>query len=115
MLLLLEFIEGDIVDDLFDGLVGPVEGVSDFVEPPLSFDVLSGFVSRSNDVHESSFMDLSIFEYPPVLYDITLSTPPSPTSHIFDINDEIVLHDSDDDSSSASDLGPIDQRVSLAI
>ena len=50
-----------VVDDLFDGPVGPVEGASDFVDPPLSFDVLLGFVFRSDDVHDSSFMDLSIF------------------------------------------------------
>ena len=57
-----EFTEDDIVvDGLFDGPVSLVEGVSDFVEPLLSFDVLSGFVSHSNDVHDSSFMDLSIF------------------------------------------------------
>ena len=49
------------VDDLLDGLVGPVEGVSDFVDPLLSFDALSGFVSRSDDDHDPSFMDLSIF------------------------------------------------------
>ena len=29
-----------VVDVLFDGPVGLVEGVSDFVDPPLSFDVL---------------------------------------------------------------------------
>ena len=29
--------------------------------PPLSFDVLSRFVSRSDNVHDSSSMDLSIF------------------------------------------------------
>ena len=52
-----------VVDDLFDGHIGFVEGVSDFVDPSLSFDVLSGFVSRSNDVHDSSSMDLSTFEY----------------------------------------------------
>ncbi|KAL6330639.1 hypothetical protein AAG906_003250 [Vitis piasezkii] len=51
-----------IVDDLFEGLVGPIKKVSDFVDPPLSFDVLSGCVLRSDDVHDSSFMDLSIFE-----------------------------------------------------
>ena len=50
-----------VVDDLFDGPIGLVEGVCDFVDPPFSFDVLSGFVSRSDDVHDSSFMDLSIF------------------------------------------------------
>ena len=47
--------------------------------------------------------------------DITLSTPSSPTSQIFDIDDEIAQHDSYDDSSSASDSNLIDQRVSPAI
>ncbi|KAL6341615.1 hypothetical protein AAG906_032736 [Vitis piasezkii] len=57
-----EFTEDDIVvDGLFDGHIGLVEGASNFVDPPFSFDVLSGFVSRSDDVHDSSFMDLSIF------------------------------------------------------
>ena len=50
-----------VVDDLFTGTIGPVGGVFDFVDPPLSFDVLSGFVSCFNDVHGSSFMDLSLF------------------------------------------------------
>ena len=59
-----EFTEDVVaVDDLFDGPISLVEEASDFVDPFLSFDVLSRFVSRSNDVHDSSFMDLSIFEY----------------------------------------------------
>ncbi|RVX07814.1 Transposon Ty3-I Gag-Pol polyprotein [Vitis vinifera] len=37
-------------------------GASDFVDPPLSFDVLSGFVSRSDVVFDDSSMDLSMFE-----------------------------------------------------
>ncbi|RVW96481.1 Retrovirus-related Pol polyprotein from transposon 17.6 [Vitis vinifera] len=61
-------------------------GASDFVDPPLSFDVMSGFVSRSGIV-----------------------------SDIFDIDDEIAQHDSDDDSSSVSDSDPVDQRVSPAV
>ena len=65
--------------------------------PPLSFDVLLGFVSRSNDVHDFSFMDLSMFEYLHVSYDITLSAPSSPISHIFNIDDEIAQHDLDGD------------------
>ena len=104
-----EFTEGAIaVNDLFDGPVGLVEGASDFVDPLISFDVLSGFVSLHDDVLGSSFMDLSIFEYLPASCDIALSTPSSPTSQIFDIDDEIVQHDSNDDSSSASDSNPID-------
>ncbi|KAL6337991.1 hypothetical protein AAG906_007791 [Vitis piasezkii] len=54
------------VDDLFNDPIGLVEGASEFVDPPFSFDMLLGFVSRSDDVHDSSFMDLSIFEYLPL-------------------------------------------------
>ena len=39
----------------------------------------------------------------------------SPTSQIFDIDDEIAQPNSDDDSSSASDLDLIDQRVSPTV
>ena len=49
------------IGDLFDGLVGLVEGVSDFVDSPLSFDVLSGFVFRHDYVSDFLSMDLSIF------------------------------------------------------
>ncbi|RVW87897.1 Retrovirus-related Pol polyprotein from transposon 17.6 [Vitis vinifera] len=97
---------------LFEGIVSPVEGASDLVDPPLSFDVLSGFVSRSDDVSVASFMDLSIFEYSPASCDSTsISAPHSPTSHIFDINDEVAWPDSDRDSSD-HDSDPVDERVS---
>ena len=59
-------------------------------------------------------MDLSIFEYLFVYCDVTLYALFLPISQTFDIDDEITQHDSDDDSSSASDLRPIDQRVSPA-
>ena len=66
---------------MFEGIVSPVEGASDLVDPPLSFDVLSGFVSRSDDVSVASFMDLSIFEYSPASCDNTsISAPYSSTS-----------------------------------
>ena len=54
------------VDDFLDGPISLVEGVSDFVDSPLSFDVLSGFISRHDYVSNFSSMDLSIFEYFPV-------------------------------------------------
>ena len=112
----LESVEDPIVFyDLIDSHVGIVEGASDFVDPPLSFDILSGFVSRSDIVSDASSMDLSIFEYLPVSCDIDLSAPSSPTSQIFDIDDEVAQHYSDDDSSSVSDSDPFDQRVSLAV
>ena len=79
-----------VIDGLFDGPIVLVEEASDFVDPHLSFDVLSRFVSRHDDVSDSSSMDLSIFEYLPISCDIALSAPFSPTSRIFDIDDEIV-------------------------
>ncbi|RVW71025.1 Retrovirus-related Pol polyprotein from transposon 297 [Vitis vinifera] len=55
------------------------------------------------------------FEYLLVSHVIDLSAPSSPTSQIFDIDDEIAQHDSDDDSSPTSDSDPVDQRVSPAV
>ena len=107
-----DVIAGDV---LFGSHVDVVKGASDFVDPPLLFDVLSGFVSRHDYVSDFSSMDLSIFEYLSVSYDIDLSTPSSPTAQIFDIDDEIARHDSDDDSSSVFDSDPIDQRDSPAV
>ena len=49
------------VDGLLDGPVGLVEGVSDFVDSPLSFDVLSRFVSHPDYASEFSSMYLSVF------------------------------------------------------
>ena len=49
-----------ISDDLFDDTFSSIEGASKFMDPPLSFDILSGFISCSNYVYDS-YMDLSIF------------------------------------------------------
>nr|CAN83640.1 hypothetical protein VITISV_001524 [Vitis vinifera] len=99
---------------LFEGIVSPVEGASDLVDPPLSCDVLSGFVSRSDDVSVASSMDLSIFEYSSVSCDsISTSAPHSPITQIFDIDDEIAQPSSDRDSFDHGS-GPIDERVSPA-
>ena len=50
-----------IVDIASPNILGHVVGESDVVDPPLSFHVLLGFVSRSDDVVSFSSMDLSIF------------------------------------------------------
>ena len=49
-----------------------------------------------------------MFEYLPASCDIVLLVPSSPTSQIFDIDDDIAQHDSDDDSSPDSDSDPVD-------
>ena len=81
-----------IVGDVeFEDTFGFIEGASDFLDPPLSFDILSGFISRSDNVYDSVSMDLSIFEYFPVSYDsIYISAPYSLTPQILDIDDEIM-------------------------
>ena len=84
------------------------------MDPPLSFDILSGFISCPDDVYDSASMDLSIFEYLSISCDIIcIFAPHSPTPQIFDIDDEIVLSDSAIDSFD-HDSDPIDERVSPA-
>ncbi|RVW80840.1 Transposon Ty3-I Gag-Pol polyprotein [Vitis vinifera] len=46
-------------DDLFKDTFRSIEGASEFVDPPLSFDILSGFISCSDDVCDSTSMDLN--------------------------------------------------------
>ena len=108
-------ITGDVIVDIESpDILGHVVGESDAVDPPLSFDVLSGFVSRSDDVLSFSSMDLSIFEYSPVSFidDIDACAPHSPTSQIHDIHDEPLQPDFDDSYRSDSDHSFTDERVS---
>ncbi|RVW74431.1 Transposon Ty3-G Gag-Pol polyprotein [Vitis vinifera] len=46
-------------DDFFEDTFSSIEGASDFVDPPLSFDILSGFISCSDDVYDSVSIDLN--------------------------------------------------------
>ena len=48
-------------DDEFEDTFGFIEGASDFVNPPLLFNILLGFISRSNNVYDFVSIDLSIF------------------------------------------------------
>ncbi|RVW19823.1 hypothetical protein CK203_115345 [Vitis vinifera] len=112
----LELIEDVAIgDDLFDDTFSSIEGAFDFVDQPLSFDILSRFISRLDDVYDSASMDLSIFKYFPVSCDsICISAPHSPTLQIFDIDYEIAKPDSDRDSFD-HDSDPIDETVSPTI
>ena len=60
-------------DDVLEGVINLIVVESEHVDPPLSFDVLSGFVSHSDDVLALySYMDMSLFKYLPVSCDIIL-------------------------------------------
>ena len=89
--LALELMEDITVgDDLFEGTFSSIKGAPNFVDPRLSFDILSGFISHFDDVYDSTSMDLSIFKYFPVSCVSTyIFVPYSPSPQIFDINDEI--------------------------
>ena len=63
-----------------------IEGASDYVDPPLSFDTMFGFVTRFNDISDGN-NDMSIFEYLPMSRHFPFITPSSPTTHIFDVDD----------------------------
>ena len=75
------FVASDVTHDVSD-----VEGASDFMDLPLSFDIMFGFVTRFDDVSDGN-NDMSIFEYLPVSQHFPLSAPPVPTTHICDIDD----------------------------
>ena len=66
---------------MYEGTVGPVERVSDSMDPSFSFYILLGFVTHSDYVSDDSVMDLSIYEYSSVSCDdVSLLAPYSPTS-----------------------------------
>ena len=103
-----------IVDIASPYILGHVVGESDFVGPPLSFDILLRFASRSDDVLAFSSMDLSIFAYMHVssISDIDACAPHSPTLHIHDIDDEPLQPDFDESYRPDLDHSFIDERVS---
>ena len=78
-----------------------VEGVSDSVDPPLSFDTMSEFVTCFDDISDGN-NDMSIFTYTylPVSQHFPLITPPAPTTHIYDVDD---VGDTDDPLSGQSE------------
>ena len=77
----------DITHDTFS-----IEGASDSVDPPLSFDTMSGFVTRFDDISDGN-NDMSIFEYSLVSQHFPLIAPPASTPHVYDVND---MGDTDD-------------------
>ena len=88
-----------------------VEGASYSVDPPLSFDTMSGFVTRFDDISYGN-NDMSIFEYSLVSQHFPLITPPAPTAHVYDVND---MGDTDDPlgSQSESNYDTEDRKVTL--
>ena len=78
-----------IADIVSPDILGHVVGGSNFVDPLLSFDILLGFLSRSNDALAFSSMDFSFsFEYLSAssIDDMDVCASHSPTTQIHDID-----------------------------
>ena len=76
---------GLVATDIIHNIIY-VKEASDFVDPPLSFDTMSDFVTCFDDISDGN-NDMSIFEYLPVSQHFPLIAPPVPTSHIYDVDD----------------------------
>ena len=90
---MLEIIDDDglVAIDIINNIVS-VEGASDSVSPPLSFDTMSGFVTRFDDISDGN-NDMSIFRVFACVTAFSFFTPPAPTTHIYDVDD---VGDTDD-------------------
>ena len=83
--------DGLVATDITHDTVS-VEGASDSMDPPFSFDTMSGFVTHFDDISNGN-NDTSIFEYLLVSQHFPLITPPMPTTHVCDVDD---VGDTDD-------------------
>ena len=77
--------DGLVATNIIHNIVS-IEGVSDSMEPPLSFDTMSGFFTRFDDIADGN-NDMSIFEYFPVSQQFPLIILPTPTTHIYNVDD----------------------------
>ncbi|KAL6322740.1 hypothetical protein AAG906_018621 [Vitis piasezkii] len=64
-----------------------VKRVSDPVDPSLSFDSMSGFVTHYDVMSDGNNNEMSIFEYLPMSQHFPLIAPQAPTTQIHDIDD----------------------------
>ena len=102
--------DGLIATDVTHDTVS-VEGASNSVDPPLSFDTMFGFVTHFDDIFDGN-NDMSIFEYSLVSQHFPLFVPPAPAAHVYNVND---MGDTDDPlgGQSESNYDTEDRKVTL--
>ena len=64
-----------------------VKRASDYVDPPLYFDSMYGFVSRYDDMSAEYNNDMSVFEYSPMSLHFPMIASLTPTAQVHDIDD----------------------------
>ena len=89
---MLEFDDDGLVATNINHDTVSVEGASDFVDPPFSFNTMSGFVTLFDDFSDDN-NDMSIFKYLPVSQHFPLIAPPAPAAHVYNVSD---MGDTDD-------------------
>ena len=102
--------DGLVATDIIHNTISIKEAFN-FVDPPLSFDTMFGFITRFDDISDGN-NDMSIFEYFPVSHHFPLITPLAPTSHIYDVHD---MEDTSDPLGGQSkfDSDTEDRKVTL--
>ena len=83
---MLEMDDDDFVTDVSQDAIY-VEGASDSVDPPLSFDTMSGFVTLYDGMFAEGHNDMSIFEYLPVSLHFPMIASPTLIAQIHDMED----------------------------
>ena len=102
--------DGLVATDITHDTVS-VEGASDSVDPPLSFNIMSEFVTRFDDISDDN-NDTSIFKYSLVSQHFPLIAPPATAAHVYDVND---MGDTNDPlgGQSESNYDTEDKKVTL--
>ena len=83
---MLEMDDDDFVIDVSHDAIF-VEGASDSVDPPLSFDIMSGFVTRYDGMSAEYYSDMSIFEYSPMSLHFPVIALPTLIAQVHDMED----------------------------
>ncbi|RVW86459.1 hypothetical protein CK203_042219 [Vitis vinifera] len=109
------------IGNMIDGIVQPefaspfdLFGVST-IEVAEEIQTAPTLEFSKDDIVVDDLFEGTVSPYLSVSCDITLSTPSSPTSQIFDIDDEIAQLDSDEDSSSTVDSGEWEIQKQLSL
>ena len=84
---MLELDDDGFVPDVIALNITSVERAFDYVDPHLSFDSMSRFVTRYDDMPVEYNNDMSFFEYSSMSLHCPMIAPPTATTQIYDIDD----------------------------
>ena len=83
---MLEIDDDDFVTDVSHDIIS-VKGASDSMDPPLSFDTMSEFVTHNDGMSVEYHNDMSIFKYSPMSLHFLVIASSTPTTQVHDMED----------------------------